>query len=109
MWMLIAVGVLIVILGLVYAISKDKRPTDYYNLFIIGITWVGAGLAIGIVPLWGVGLVFIAIGLANKSKWKENRRKWKDLKKDQRFWVILITVLLGLLALIGIVAFLLIR
>jgi len=108
-WILIAVGVLIVLLGVVYVFSKNKRPTDYYNLFVIGIIWVGFGLVANIPALWTVGLVLMAIGGFNHDKWKKNRRTWKNMNKNEKKFTIIGIVILTLLLLAGVTVLLLTR
>jgi hypothetical protein len=107
-WIMISIAILLVIglIVFIFAVRKQKkRPTDYYNLFIIGIIWVGAGIAMGIVPLWTVGLILMAIGLSNKKKWKKNRVRWEDLTPGERKFKIWIIVILGVLLLVGLVTF----
>jgi hypothetical protein len=55
--------------------AKKKQP-NYKALFIIGITFLGAGVAISSSAGWAagtgilaIGIVFMAIGLGNKEKW----------------------------------------
>ncbi len=110
-WILIAILVLLVLLAVVsiYAKKHYNRPADYYNLFIMGIIFTGAGIAVMQNPgMWILGIVFMVVGLANKDKWKKNRRTWKDLPKGERKLVMWLTIILGVLALAGLVALLLI-
>ena len=105
-WILIAVGILIILLGIAYIISvkKKKRPVDYYNFFIIGIIWAGAGIPLKNYALSVIGLIFMAVGLFNKDKWKKNRKRWKDLDKDEKKITIVIMIILLLLVIAGLVA-----
>lgn len=43
--------------------------TDYKTLFILGITFTGAGIAIGLVPMMILGLIFMFVGGINRDKW----------------------------------------
>ena len=102
-WLLVAVGLLILILGIVYIVSirKKKRPVDYYNFFIMGIIWAGAGIPLKNFALSAMGIIFMILGLVNKDKWKQNRRKWKDLTKGERKITLIIMFLLLLLIVAG--------
>ena len=82
--LLILIIALLLILGVVLTIvfwnkqkeSKYEEP-DYQAFFIMGISFLPIGLVfmIAISPafFWftGIGLCYIAIGLANKNKWKK--------------------------------------
>ncbi|MBN2087093.1 GerMN domain-containing protein [Candidatus Peregrinibacteria bacterium] len=106
-WIMFAIGILILLLLVVaiYFNKGKKRPTDYYALFTIGIIWLGAGIAIGIAPLWIMGMVFIAIGGANKDKWKKNRIKWKKLSKAEKKVKIITIIGLTIILVAGVAAF----
>jgi len=116
-WILITVAILIIILGVI-AIAVKKRgkgyKTDYYSLFIMGITWAPFGIVITLVyPETTIGyffliagLAYFAIGLANKNKWDKNRKNLYLIKND--FWRWLVIIVLGLVLLVGILAFVLI-
>ena len=115
MWPIIsiAIGALLVIFLAVAIILQRKgikRPPDYYNLFIIGIMWVVIGLP------WAfegnylfilMGIVFSGIGLANQDKWKENRRKWKDLTAQEQKIKKALMIVVGFLIVIGFLAYVL--
>jgi len=106
-WLLIAI--LIILIGFVfvaiYMKRKTKTPTDYYTLFVIGIIWLAAGIPIKNYALSAMGAAFMITGLVNKSKWKENHRSWKDLKPEEKKFKTIIIVVLGVLVLLGIVAY----
>ena len=96
--MIIAILVLIILLGLIAFVSKKKRlQPDYKTYFIFGLIWLPIGVATGNPGLWILGLVFVAFGLANKSKWRD-RKVTKEQKKFQ-----LITIGIGLLTLLVLV------
>lgn len=78
---LLVFGILITVVGLGILLfirrqrPRSKQETDYRALFNMGIIFLGAGLAISIAtrimnPLLILGLVYFAMGLANKDKWK---------------------------------------
>ena len=48
---------------------KEIVKPDYRALFFMGITFTGASVAIGLLPLAGLGIVLMAVGLANRGKW----------------------------------------
>ena len=62
--------------------ESDEKPSDtkndttnYQALFVVGITFMGAGTALmvavgpSMLGLTAVGLIFMIIGLANREKW----------------------------------------
>jgi hypothetical protein len=63
--------------------GKVEEP-DYRAFFVMGLTWFPAGVVLMIVyfvsdipfvigmPLFAMGLVYLAIGLANRDKWKKS-------------------------------------
>lgn len=56
--------------------NNDKKyKPDYRTLYMMGIIFTGAGIAIGLFPMTMLGLAFMAICLANRDKW--------SFKKDQ--------------------------
>jgi hypothetical protein len=65
---------------------KMKRETNYQAIFFSGITFTGAGVAIGagtgmpglMVGMTGIGLIMMAIGLANRSQWPEKKNQDSD-------------------------------
>ncbi|MFC1647910.1 hypothetical protein ACFL1B_00465 [Nanoarchaeota archaeon] len=109
-WLLMAIIIVLIILGLVvWFVRKDnKRPTDYYNLFVIGIIWVAIGLPLDNMPLFIVGLALMISGLANKDKWKQNRVKLSDLNEKERKYRMYLIIFASVLVLVGVVVFLLV-
>jgi len=108
-WLLIAIAVLLVILGIIAVIMtrKKRRPTDYYNLFIIGIIWLPIGILLRNYVLVGLGLVLVIVGLVNKKKWEQNRIRWSDLDKSEKKIRLWIMGGLGILVLLGLIVLLL--
>ena len=106
-WIILTILVLVIILAIVAIfVNKGKKtPPDYYNFFIIGITWIPLGMATKNHAFTIMGLVFMAVGLTNKDKWKQNHKTWSQLdKKEQKVKLIIIAVL-GVLFLAGIVVY----
>jgi len=112
-WIIISIGVLIILLAIVALFVKKtqkgkQRPTDYYTFFIIGIIWIAIGFPLDNYALSIIGLIFTIWGLAHKSEWKKNHEacKWENLSKQERKFKIWLIVGLGILLLIGLIAFL---
>jgi len=64
-----------------YKKSVKKHQTDYYALFMMGIIFTPAGIAIMIAarnifpagsPLFGLGIVYLIAGLAHRKEWKDS-------------------------------------
>lgn len=105
----IAIGlILVVLLAVVFVVSRQKgdRPEpDYRVFFILGITWLPLGIATDNPGFWGMGAVFLLVGLLNRDKWKE-QEKWSDLPSSQRNLKILLIVLgLVLTMVLGVTTF----
>ncbi|MBN2261142.1 MAG: hypothetical protein JW702_11385 [Clostridiales bacterium] len=98
---------ILVIRVIYYKIFRDrpKRPIDYFALFVIGITWIGAGVPLLISTnnpgFIGMGVVFTILGLANKNKWKENRRRFSELDDIEKKFKIFVIIALFVLLIIG--------
>jgi len=81
--LIIATLVIIVFIITLVVFKKKKegelREPNYQVFFILGIAWIPIGivfmvtinLVIGIAFI-GMGLSYMAIGLANRDKWKKN-------------------------------------
>ncbi|NOZ51423.1 MAG: hypothetical protein GXP37_15465 [Chloroflexi bacterium] len=95
------------LLVLVVAIRRNRgeqHEPNYRVFFTLGIIWLPIGIATDNPGLWGMGAVFLIIGLANRNKWKKERG-WSDLTdNERRFKVALIGGLLAL-ALLSLVAY----
>jgi hypothetical protein len=57
--------------------SGDQKAVNYRAFFVIGITFLPAGVALsastgnsGFFGMSGMGAAFLAIGLMNREKWK---------------------------------------
>jgi hypothetical protein len=108
-WILISIAIILVLLFVLMILfrKKVKAPTDYYVFFIIGLTWLPLGLVFKNPALWGMGLVFLIVGLVHKKEWKKNHRPWNKLSKEEKKYRKIIIAALGVLVLVGLVAFLL--
>jgi len=120
-WIIIAVAVLIVFIGIIAVIAvakkKGKHEPDYYAFFVMGLIWTLTGIVpflihgfdntyISFNGLFVMGVIFLIIGLANKDKWK-NRKTWQDLDPVQKKLKIALIVILGVMVLLGLAAYLL--
>ena len=81
-WAMVLIGVLIAILLAVFLYTRKgkKQKTDYYSLFTIGIIWVAIGI-----PL--------------------NTKERKKLNTKERKKLLWILTILGIVVLLGFVAF----
>jgi hypothetical protein len=79
--LVVLTGTILTVLGIALLFFRHKqrnRPvteTNYRSLFNVGIIFLCAGLAISIAsrmmnPLLVLGLIFFAIGYANRDQWK---------------------------------------
>jgi len=111
-YLIISIIVGIAVLAMLIAVVVVKRnrgekiEPDYRVFFILGITWLPIGIATDNPGLWGMGAVFMAVGLANRSKWKEEL-KWSELDPEKRRAKILIIVGLTVLLALGVGAYIL--
>jgi hypothetical protein len=107
---MIVAGLLTLGLLAVFVVRQRGRegPTepDYRVLFILGVTWVPVGIATDNVGLWGLGVAFLVIGIANRDKWPEEE-KWSELPPEQRRARFLIIVGLTALLVLGILSYVL--
>jgi len=112
-WIVIAIATLLVLLGIVLMVvvvkSKEKRPTDYYSFYIIGLVWT----VIGIPQIFTsestfffvMGLVFMALGLSHKGEWKKNSELNKKFYKKHKWIWGFIVVGIALVVIATFVAF----
>ena len=98
-----------------YKIRGKKRPeTNYKTLFYVGLVWMMFGLPNGLIfgedtffggyAFFIMGLVFMGVGLANKGKWKDEK-KWSGLSEEQKKLKIAVVAGLVLLLLLGVLAY----
>jgi hypothetical protein len=80
-WLVLSIIILLAIGVMVYyyKTGKNHQP-NYYTYFTMGIVWLAFGIAFeGMRFFFIMGLVFIAIGLLNKDKWKKHPKVDKKL------------------------------
>jgi O-antigen ligase len=72
----ILIGFIILRKRILYKNSVTKGDVDYRSFYVIGITYIGAGVALsvtlrnpGFFGITGIGLVYMIIGLKNQDKW----------------------------------------
>ena len=79
--LVVLTGIILTVLGIVVILLRRKQrgrtisETDYRSVCNVGIIFLCAGIAISIAtwmlnPLMVLGLIFFAIGYANKDQWK---------------------------------------
>jgi LPXTG-motif cell wall-anchored protein len=114
-WILVAIGLLGLILGVVvWKRRKESRPTDYRSYFTTGIVWIASGLILSLLP-WllhgeefnsigsfflAMGLGYAVIGLMNRDKWGKQVEVPPETRKKTM-------IILGLAALVGVLVALL--
>lgn len=108
---IISILIAIILLGflMVFLIKKEKRPTDYYNLFLVGMIWVVIGIPMKNYAIGIIGLVFLIVGLINKDKWKTNHKTWNDLTARERRITWFVTAILAVLVILGLITFLFVK
>ena len=85
-WILITIllGIIAVIIGVIvfFTLRKNQkegitREVDYRAFFIMGISFLPMGIIFtatinpGFIGFIGMGIIYMAIGLANRDKWKK--------------------------------------
>lgn len=67
----------------IYFKNKYKRPTDYRALFVVGVALISVGASDNnaLIP---VGIIFMLVGLKNRSQWQANRFRWSDLSSEEK-------------------------
>jgi hypothetical protein len=106
-WLLTSIALallaLLIVFAIIYSKKGKKHEIDYYNFFIMGIIWLGAGIPLGTSSgNWGLfimGIAFMVMGLAHKKEWNKNRLYWENLPKKQRKIRLWTLIILGLLVL----------
>jgi amino acid transporter len=109
-FILVGILFLVILLAVAFFVFKKKNMAepDYYSFFIMGIIWLAAGIPLGNTALMIMGLVFTALGLANRNKWKK-QKKWGELTGPERNVRIILIAVLVFFALLGIVVYLLVE
>ena len=90
---MIVIGTLLVVVLAVVVISAmrgKKLEPDYFSWFWMGLLWLPLGILMAITQgnpgywIFGVmGLVFLALGLRNRDKWRL-RRRFGDLPPEEK-------------------------
>jgi len=111
--LLIGVAILAVLAAMIaiYMRSKNRdkqAETDYRVFFILGISFLPIGIATDNPGLWGMGAIFLILGLANRNKWKAEP-KWSELGPGKRKTVFFIILGLAVLVLAGSIFYMLAR
>lgn len=111
LWLIVGIAVAIALLGIVFALrlkrKEWKHETDYKAFFWMGLVWVLFGVPYTIIFEYTMnfflimGIVFLAIGAANRDKWDSKTRLTAEQKKIR-----MIAIAAGVVALaIGALAF----
>ena len=102
-WLIIAIAITLLFLGVItiFATRGKKRPTDYYNFFIMGIIWTAVGIPLKNYILSVAGLIFLIISIVHKKDWEKNRLRWDDLDNKEKKWKVIIILSLGIILLAG--------
>jgi hypothetical protein len=102
--LIIGVAILAV-LGVVIAIyiksktRNEQTEIDYRVFFILGISLLPVGIATDNPGMWGIGAVFLVLGLVNRDKWKAEP-KWSELDPEKRKRIVFF-IILGLAMLLA--------
>ena len=65
--------ILLAVMFVVYRRKGEMPETNYRLFFILGIVWLPIGIATQNPGLWGMGAVFLIVGLTNRDKWQDNK------------------------------------
>jgi hypothetical protein len=98
------IAILIVVLALVKYFYCKKNPckTDYKNFYTIGLIWMIIGVPLYFssdnISFFAIGVVFLAVGLANKDKWgKDTKTSSPEFTKRYLIALVIGTAVLVLL------------
>jgi hypothetical protein len=111
-WIILGLLLLFGLIAIIVARkTKGRHKTDYYALFVMGITWIPLGIilmstdsSIGNI-FFILGLVYMAIGLAHKKEWKKNHVPFSKLSNKKKRMKRIMMIISGLLILIGLIVF----
>jgi hypothetical protein len=101
---IIGVAILVLLIAAIIVHRKHQIPHNYRAFFIIGVTWLPLGIIMKNYVFSLVGACFLAIGLANRKKWNEEK-KWADLPPEVRRLKLIVIIVLGVLLLAGMVMY----
>jgi uncharacterized membrane protein len=103
--------VLVVLLAVVFFIRRQKGEmpeADYRVFFILGIAWLPLGIATDNPAFWGMGAVFLIVGLANRDKWKEEPTM-SSLTASKSKTQLFVLIGLAVLLVVSLLVYLLVR
>ncbi len=78
-WILMSILILIILIAILAVVFKRKKKhePDYRAFFQIGLIWTVLGIVFWIYDgdfvFMPLGIVFLAIGLGNRSQWKKTK------------------------------------
>ncbi|MBN2454108.1 hypothetical protein JXB11_01030 [Candidatus Woesearchaeota archaeon] len=106
MWVML-VFLIILLLLLITALvlkrkHKSKAKLDYYTFFVIGMLWFAFGIVSESVSLSVIGIAFMALGIAHKDRWQQNKWRWKSLSKKERNLAFIAIFTLSLILFLGV-------
>jgi hypothetical protein len=105
----VAILAVLAVMIAIYMRSKNRdKQTDYRAFFILGISFLPIGIAIDNPGIWGMGVIFLILGLANRDKWK-GESEWSELGPEKRKTAFLIILGLAVLVLAGSIFYMLAR
>lgn len=104
--LMIIMGIAIVLLLVLFIIAnrKGRRQMNFRAFFIIGITWLPIGIFTKNYVLAVMGGAFLAMGLANKKKWKD-QPSWQELPPEMRRMKLILMGVLTLILVAGIIVY----
>ncbi len=105
LYLIIGIAALLLIVA-IYVVRKgspDHVP-NYRAFFVLGIVWLPIGLGAQNPSLWIIGLIFMIIGIMNRSKWKV-QPKWSEMPPEQKKMKLTLILIFSLILVLGILAF----
>ena len=76
-------ALVVVVLAVVSSRLRSQIVPNYRSMFVLGIAFIPIGVAGDGMAFLAPGLVFMAVGLANRSKWGHHTR-WADYPPELR-------------------------
>ena len=107
-WILIGITTLIILFSFMFLFRKSKHTINYHNLLIIGVVWLIIGIPTKNYVLSIIGIIIIITGLVHRKDWKKDKKRWKDMNKNEKkiFIIFIVALLLGFVIGISIYYFL---
>ena len=104
-WPIIPILIVLLVMVGIYRARKEKRPTDYRGLFIMGIIWLPIGAVLYILfrsPfLLMLGAIFSIIGLSKKKEWD----KPIGVSTTNKLLILGLIIILGLVFFVGLIIY----